>query len=140
MLISKMSTDHLVLRIQEVVRLRNAADRREDDMFIFYDPVSHYYHIRGKAYGRESEPYSFSCEKSRDVKEFVKMIMCNNDCDISFINYSDLPFSSDEITYDMLSYGHSEINEIFGYDNGHLTDLEKYLRVIRFVRNEYVEV
>lgn len=138
-----MSTDHLVLRIDEV--LEN--DASTDVMFIFYDPVIHMYAIRGKAGGSKSIPYSFSCEKMRDVMDFIRTIFFSEEsdivnCDISLINYSKLPFDSDEVNYEMLNEGHHSKNEIMGIDRSSLATkrMERFLRILRYVRNEYVEV
>lgn len=140
-----MSTDHLVLRIDEIV----PDNCSPDVMFVFYDPAIHMYAIRGKAGGSKSIPYSFNCEKKRDVEDFIRTIFftikgCDKvNCDISLINYSDLPFDSDEVTYEMLDYGHQpRRNEIMGLDCSRLERnvIDRFLRILRYVRNEYVEV
>jgi hypothetical protein len=138
-----MSTDHLVLRIDEVGKDCCFLDV----MFIFYDPVTHMYAIRGKAAGSKSIPYSFSCETRSDVMDFIRAIFYivkgadEINCNISLINYSDLPFDSDEVNYDMLNCGHTRRNELMGLDGSRLERnvMERYLRILRYVRNEYVE-
>jgi hypothetical protein len=139
-----MSTDHLVLRIDEVVEDRYSPDV----MFIFYDPVIHMYVIRGKSGGSKSIPYSFSCETKSDVMDFIRTIYPYADsrnkteCHISLINYSDLPFDSDDVSYNYLVAGHHRNNEIMGQDYSQMERviINRFLRILRYVRNEYVEV
>jgi hypothetical protein len=140
-----MSTDHLVLRIDEIVKDKYSPDV----MFVFYDPVVHMYMIRGKAGGSKSIPYSFSCESKSDVMDFIRTIFPTfvtdrkiRKCNLSLINYYDWPFNSDEVTFYALFDNHDRENEIMGLDKDDMDSdtLHRFLRILRYVRNDYVEV
>jgi len=145
-----MSTDHLVLRFDENV----SEGKRADVVFVFYDHVEQTYAIRGKAGGCASIPYSFYCDNKWDVIDFLETIYPSSTgnsvlFDLTMINYSNLPYLSDDITFSMLDKGHNYLtNEIVGYDGvntcrcdkKYYISLSKYLNVIRYVYNSYEEV
>lgn len=133
-----MSGDSLVLRIDEI----DITKRVDTTLFIFYDHNSHQYMIRGSRRGDYS-PYSFTCGSQKDTSLFVEMVVGKGSkVSYTLINYADLPLQSEDIDYDYLFDNFSpKYNELVGYDKCklkfHDSDLNRYLRLLRVVSNDY---
>jgi hypothetical protein len=135
-----MSGDSMVLRIDEI----DPTKRVDTTLFAFYDHITEQYMIRGSRRG-EFTPYSFTCGSQRDTSLFVEMVV-GKDSTVSYtlINYSNLPLLSEEIDYDYLCDNFSpKYNELVGYDKCklkfHDSDLNRYLRLLRVVFNDYCD-
>ena len=111
-------TDCLVLRIKEIEK---DSLMRDNTMFILYDTQLEKYIIRGKrndCHKFHFFPYSFSCKNKKDVYEFICFsTCCSNNLSIDLLNYDNLPYDSNDITYDFLEKYVSRSYEISGYDN-----------------------
>lgn len=132
--------DCLVLKIEEY----DISDEKLDtSMFIIYDQLNQVYLVRGARVETKrlsSAPYSFTCERAKDLADFISVAICaENRTSYILYNYNDLPQSSSDITYDMLYEEEDETNEVAGRDNM-IYDrkaLLKYLGMLRNVFNCY---
>jgi hypothetical protein len=144
-------TDCLVLMIQEKER---KSDLIDNILFILYDTQLEKYIIRGKRniFDGGSKynffPYSFTCKKKKDVFEFINFSICSsNKISIDLMNYDNLPYESNDITFDFLIDNVDRNYEISAYDNVkinnkkrgyfHKKNMIKILRIIKNVANEY---
>jgi len=132
--------DCLVLKLEEVEK---SSDRLDTTVYIFYDKRTHHFFIRGRrrwSPNSESCTYSFQCEFAKDLADLIHFLICkNNKVNLTLYNYDNLPFESNDITYEFLSnYDHSDY-EISGYDSVKLLrkDLLRNLRMLRNVFNYY---
>jgi hypothetical protein len=127
------STDCLVLKIEEYVD--NVLD---NTLFVLYDKNEENYLIRGKrsSYnGIEPNCYSFSCNYTNEVNDFISLVICpKSKVSYTLLNYNDLPYSSDDIDYHYLIYSNDDkIHEITGYDNQRYNK-KKFLRILRTLK------
>lgn len=135
-----MSTDCLVLKIEEY---DSTTERLDNTVFILYDTKSKQYIVRGLRVDTPkmtSVPYSFTCKKLSRLVDFISFIVCKQNLwSYTLYNYNNLPFSSENITFDSLYDDGNKENEISGYDNCSYDRRELYsnLRMLRFVFNSY---
>ena len=142
-------TDCLVLMIQEKERKSHSID---NTLFILYDTQLEKYVIRGKRNDCKKYnflPYSFTCKNEKDIFEFINFSICSsNKLSIDLMNYDNLPYDSDDITFDFLIDNVDRNYEIFAYDNVKINkkkrnnyfckkNMIKLLRMIKNVANEY---
>jgi hypothetical protein len=132
--------DTLVLKIEEYEAEYKLIDTT---LYILYDTRTKRYVIRGKrrsTQNLESEPYSFECDSSRDLADFIMLIIdCDNVLSYTLYNYDNLPDQSNDITYEFFNNYDDTTYEIVGYDNKKIKrrDLLRNLRVLRNVFNYY---
>jgi len=132
-------TDCLVFKIEEF-----DIDTKQLDttLYILYDKKEHKYVIRGQRFSKkiDSCTYSFSCEFAHELIDFISFVICKkNQLSYTLYNYDNLPYTSEEITYDFLLKNDSKVYELAGYD------FQKYkksqfmqkLRMLRNVFNYY---
>jgi len=131
--------DTLVLKIIE----HDVDTKREDStVFILYDIATHRYVIRGQRNTtvREYTSYSYEANSSICLEEFLSFLFDRTN-EFSFIMYSltNLPESSNEITFDFLNDSAVVENEISGYDNQKYkrSKVLKNLRMLRNIFNYY---
>ncbi len=130
--------DTLVLKI---VEYDDKSHKDDTTLYMWYDQSIDRYVIRGK---RSETPnlapclYSFECNSASDLADFIQFVIDRNNY-VSYIlyNYDNLPETSDEITFDFLSYYDENTYEIAGYDNEALKrhDLIRNLKMLRNVFN-----
>ena len=130
--------DTLVLKIVEYDDSTNLPDTT---LYIFYDVSYRKYVIRGK---RRETPlnksctYSFECKFSEDLVDFIEFVIDKSN-NVSYImyNYDNLPFLSNDVTFEFLSDYADVVYEISGYDNKKLKrrNLLRYLIILRNVFN-----
>ena len=133
--------DTLVFNIVERDYQTNKIDT---SLFILYDAKKQTFIIRGKrgeTKNIKSKPYSFECDYSGNVCDFIQSTIDRKN-KVSYVMYNNnsLPNYSNNITYDTLFFsGIDPEYEIFAYDNVKIIkeDLFKYLDMIRFIGNEY---
>lgn len=136
-----MPIDSLVLRIDEIEATTGNIDTT---LFIIYDAVNEEYLVRGSRRGNFT-PYSFVSLTMDDMMSFVEWaIGIHNRVSYTLLNYNDLPFHSQAITYQYLCENYNiQCNEIVGYDNCKLKFrdrfLKNYLRLLRNIFNHYEE-
>lgn len=130
--------DTLVLKI---VEYDENTHRDDTTLYMWYDQSIQRYAVRGK---RAETPnlahclYSFECKSANDLADFVQFVIDRNNY-VSYIlyNYDNLPETSDDITFDFLSYYDEISYEIAGYDNEALkrTDLVRNLKMLKNIFN-----
>jgi len=132
--------DTLVFKIAEI---DNETNRPDTTLYIIYDKKRHRFIIRGKRHETElihSCTYSFECEYAKDLGDFIEFLIDKQN-KVSYIlyNYDNLPYTSNEISFNFLSEYDDRAYEISGYDNINLNrkQLLKYLRMLRNVFNYY---
>ena len=135
-LVNKMP-DCLVLKLEEVEESTKDIDTT---LYILYDKMRHLYVVRGRRRWTptmRSCTYSFECEFASDLADFIDYVICkNNRVNESLLNYDNLSYDSNEITYEFLhDYYHSDY-EIAAYDNIKLRR-SAILRNLRMLRNVY---
>ena len=132
--------DCLVLMIQEKEKKSQWID---NTLFILYDTQLNKYIIRGKRNNCNNLhflPYSFTCENENDLFEFINFSTCSkNKLSIDLINYDNLPYDSNAITFDFLINIVDRNYEIAAYDNVKINkkNMIKLLRILKKVVNEY---
>jgi hypothetical protein len=132
-------TDCLVLKIEEHDSETNELDTT---LFIVYDKKEHYFIVRGKRFSRKIvfHSYSFICEFAEELADFISFtIDKNNKLSYILYNYNNLPYTSNEITYEFMNKNVSIEYEIVGYENikYERKELLKNLRMLRNVFNYY---
>ena len=133
-------TDCLVLKIEE-----RDADSGELDttVYVIYDKKEHNYVIRGQRCPlkySESCTYSFVCKDHRDLADFLSFIIYKENLwTYVLYNYDNLPYDSNDLTYDFLIENDSSVYELTGYNNLDYSrkGLCSILRMLRNVFNYY---
>jgi len=133
-------TDCLVLKIEERDEVTEELDTT---VYIIYDKKEHNYVIRGQRSPLKyshSCTYSFVCKDHRDLADFLSFVICKKNLwTYVLYNYDNLPYDSNDITYEFLSEYESSVYELTGYNNDEYTrkNLCKILRMLRNVFNYY---
>jgi hypothetical protein len=132
-------TDCLVLKIEEHHPHTNELDTT---IFILYDKKEHHFVIRGKRSSKNivDYPFSFNCEFAEELADFISFaIDKENKWSYILYNYDNLPYTSNEVSYDFLKNNEAKEYEIAGYENQEYkrTILLKILRMLRNVFNYY---
>jgi len=132
-------SDCLVLKIEERY---TDSDELDTTMYVFYDKETHHFYIRGKRRSTkiDSATFSFTCEFAEELVDFISFAICKkNKWTYVLYNYSDLPLSSDDISYEYLVENQSSVNEIAGYNKQEYKRkiLLSRLRMLRNVFNYY---
>lgn len=128
--------DTLVLKINE-----NCIDTGKPDttVYILYDKATNRYVIRGKrdSFNDASCTYSFDCKIDNDLAEFLDFVLDKRNL-FSFIlyNYDNLPYTSNEISYEFLKKYDSADYKIGGYDNKKYKR-KKVLKLLRMLKNVF---
>jgi hypothetical protein len=120
--------DCLVLKLQEVEE-QNSEKIIDSTVYILYDKKEHRYIVRGK------RRYSFECKFANDLVDFLQYLICKgNTVNEVLYNYENLPYNSNDITFDFLNeHDHSDY-EISGY-NGMKLARNRLLKNLRMLRN-----
>jgi hypothetical protein len=129
-------TDCLVLKIEEFDIDTNQLDTT---LYVLYDKKEHKFVVRGQRFSKkiDSCTYSFNCEFAHELVDFISFVICKiNLCSYSLYNYDNLPYTSDEITYDFLLKNDSKVYELAGYDNQKYNK-SKLLSQLRMLRNVF---
>lgn len=132
--------DCLVLQIQEIEESTGSIDT---NLFVIFDVNEKRYLIRGKRMDlttRLFNTYSFTCVDYEAMYNFITFIICrDNNINYTLFNYNDLPWSSDDITYEYLMDNTCRSKEIAGYDNMAMNrkQLRNILFMLRGVFNYY---
>jgi hypothetical protein len=133
-------TDCLVLKIEERDQVTEELDTT---IYIIYDKKEHNYVVRGKRNDYkniEACTYSFVCNYARDLVDFLSFIICKkNRWTYVLYNYDNLPYDSNDITYEFLKEDESNVYELTGYNNVKYNrkNLSTILRMLRNVFNYY---
>ena len=140
-----MSTDCIVLRIDEYSQSEYDDSSPVKTMYILYDLCYDSYIIRGKrgeTYGNSCY-YSFSCDKTKSLVELVRLSFdSSNKCNVSVLNYDNLPYDTDNVTFDALEYSRYDTEGLISvYENVNLqrSNLKSKLKMLKHILNEYGE-
>ena len=130
-----MPTDCLILKVEEVDNDRKIVD---NEIFILFDKNTETYVIRGM----RTETYSFSSKTSDDVLLLISFVIDNNNLlNYKLYNNKNLPWDSDDITYEQIveSLKSNDIEELVGYEHETFSrnTLRKRIKVLRYVYNHY---
>jgi hypothetical protein len=103
--------DCLVLKIND--------SKSNTTIFVLYDTKEHQYVIRGKRQKTEKYKnycdYSFVCNCAEDLADFLEFVIYKKNLWTYILyNYDNLPYDSNDITYDFLS-DVSPVYELSGY-------------------------
>jgi len=133
-------TDCLVLKIEE----RDVVTKDLDTtVYIIYDKKEHNYVVRGKRSPLkhcDSCTYSFICKDRSDLEDFLSFVVCRKNLwTFVLYNYDNLPYDSNDITYEFLKEYESNVYELSGYNNTKYSrkSLSLTLRMLRNVFNYY---
>jgi hypothetical protein len=136
--------DCLVLKIEE-----RCSDTNEllTTIFVIYDTKECNYIIRGKIADTQKNKrinlgatFSFICESIKGLEDFLTFSICmENKWTYVLYNYDNLPYDSNDITYEFLKEYESSRYEIAGYNNlsYNKKDLYRNLRMLKNVFNYY---
>lgn len=127
--------DTLVLKIVEYDEITN---KKDNTLYIFYDQSIQRYVIRGN---RREVPnlaqcvHSFECKSVTKLADFIQFVIDRHN-KVSYVlyNYDNLPATSNEVTFEFLSYNDEASYEIAGYDNKSLKRRE-LIRNLRMLKN-----
>jgi hypothetical protein len=131
-----MPADCLILKIEEVCDTEEKVI--DNEVFVLFDKNTERYIIRGK----RNETYSFLSKTSDDVLNFLSFIIDNNNMlNYRLYNNKNLPWESDDITFDQLTEALNSVNseELVSYDNDNFSKktLHKRISILRYVYNYY---
>ena len=128
--------DCLVLKIEEY---DSETYELDTTVFLLYDKKERQYVIRGKrrlTKMHDSCDYSFVCNKIDDLVDFLGFVICKKNLwTYVLYNYNNLPYDSNDITYDFLSVI-SPVYELTGY-NKQKYNRNKLLTNLKMLRNVF---
>ena len=133
-------TDCLVLKIEE---RETDVEILDTTIYVIYDKKERNYVVRGKRRATEiadSCTYSFVCKDHRDLADFLSFVVCKENLwTYVLYNYDNLPYDSNDITYEFLKEYESNVYELTGYNNLDYSrkGLCSILRMLRNVFNYY---
>ena len=133
-------TDCLVLKIEE---RETDVEILDTTIYVIYDKKDRNYVIRGKRRATETTDsctYSFVCKDHRDLADFLSFVVCKENLwTYVLYNYDNLPYDSNDITYEFLNENESNVYELTGYNNLYYSrkGLCSILRMLRNVFNYY---
>jgi hypothetical protein len=134
------TTDCLVLMIEEY-DIDNV--RTDNTVYVLYDQKDEHYVIRGKRNDTKNIKgcgFSFNCTNIKSLEYFISFIICKKNLwSFTLYNYDNLPYMSENITYDYLSENASSEIELSGYDkiNYSKEELKNLFKTIKNVFNNY---
>ena len=133
-------TDCLVLKIEE---RETYVELLDTTIYVIYDKKERNYVVRGKRRvinDIDSCTYSFVCKDHRDLADFLSFVVCKENLwTYVLYNYDNLPYDSNDITYEFLKEYESNVYELTGYNNLDYSrkGLCSILRMLRNVFNYY---
>ena len=133
-------TDCLVLKIEE---RETDVEILDTTIYVIYDKRERNYVIRGKrrvTNNIDACTYSFVCKDHRDLADFLSFVVCKENLwTYVLYNYDNLPYDSNDITYEFLKEYESNVYELTGYNNLDYSrkGLCSILRMLRNVFNYY---
>jgi len=133
-------TDCLVLKIEE---RETDVEILDTTIYVIYDKKERNYVVRGKrrvTNNIDACTYSFVCKDHRDLADFLSFVICKENLwTYVLYNYDNLPYDSNDITYEFLKEYESNVYELTGYNNLDYSrkGLCSILRMLRNVFNYY---
>ena len=135
-----MPSDCLVLQIEEVNKETKECDHK---IYIIFDKNENHYVLRGKrndTSGTNFNPYSFESDSKSDIVDFLSFIMETDDLvNYSLYNKTDLPWESNEITFEELEETLTAGDELVSYEADTFSKkrLSKRISFLRTIYNYY---
>jgi hypothetical protein len=136
-----MLSDSLVLRIDELdtenENNNNNNNKIDTKLFIVYDHVDKCFVLRGRRYNPTTN-FSYYCNKHFDVVNLLNFLFCEkNKFNYVLYSHNNLPYYSDNITFDFLEKNMVSKHEISGYDNQpyDLDQINSLLRILKKIYN-----
>ena len=133
-----MSTDCLVLYLEDSSFYIN--------VFVVYDLQKETFFLYGKKTENvtsqvERVPFSFQGKSKKHINQFCRLLF-DESINTHLYNFNDLPYTCEDIDFDMLYEMRSEETRIVSYydDNTLTYNLEEYLDVLKNINNPYVLV
>ena len=134
-------TDCLVLKIIEFTD----SEKNEIDttLYILFDTKNCDFIVRGKRSTIKknvAKEFNFTCNSSESLIDFISIAICKENLSTYiFYNYDNLPFYSNNITFDFLNKNFNSQNEIAGYEKLKYSRkrLTKYIDILKSVFNFY---
>ena len=132
--------DCLVLKIEE---RETDVELLDTTIYVIYDKRERNYVVRGKrrvTNNIDACTYSFVCKDHRDLADFLSFVICKENLwTYVLYNYDNLPYDSNDITYEFLKEYESNVYELTGYNNLDYSrkELCSILRMLRNVFNYY---
>jgi len=138
------STDCLIVKVVEVNTDTQDTEYKKvvNILYIFYDINEQQFFVRGKRFheGSNYNPYSFIANDISSLDSFMDVITLN-DSDIIYelINYNNLEYDSNDITFDYLAENESRENKLSSFypDKYSSRAFKKILSVIQNLYNYY---
>jgi len=138
-----MPSDCLVLKIEEVESVGSHEKVVDNQIFVIFDTREERYILRGKrndTHKIKFETYSFNCDTSDDVVNFLLFVIDKNNL-LNYIlyNISDLPFKSEEISFESLVNSVYGECELVGYENNAFSKkvLKNNIQILRYMYNDF---
>jgi hypothetical protein len=129
--------DCLVFKLEEV---EQSNGRIDTTLYVIYDKKNHKYLVRGsRRLSAKYEPcaYSFECEYAHELADFIQYLICpGNKVNEILYNYDNLPYNSNDVTFDFLNENAYEDYEISGYNDFKLKR-RRLLKILRMLRNVF---
>jgi len=129
--------DCLVFKLEEV---EESSGRIDTTLYVIYDKKNHRYLIRGsRRLSAKYEPcaYSFECEYAHELADFIQYLICpSNKVNEILYSYDNLPYNSNDITFEFLNENAYEDYEISGY-NDFTLKRRRILKILRMLRNVF---
>lgn len=82
------------------------------------------------------KPFSFSCKKKKMMIKFIEYLVSVNSCEFTLYNYDNLPFLSEEISYDFLEKFQDTRYEIVSYEKKNF-DYKICMNLLNLLKNIY---
>ena len=130
-------TDCLVLKIEE---RETDVELLDTTVYIIYDKRDHNYVVRGKRRVTKTSDactYSFVCNDHRDLADFLSFVLCKGNLwTYVLYNYDNLPYDSNDLTYEFLNENDSNVYELTGYNNEEYSR-KRLLTILKMLRNVF---
>jgi len=134
---------HTGCMVLKIVEIESTTGDSDNTVYILYDVKTKEYIVRGqrnRSYKTIFDPYSFYCKDITTLLDFVSLSICkDNRISYTLYNCTDLPYLSDDISFESLEWSCYKANEITGYDNmpHSRKTMKKYVYIVKNMFNSY---
>ena len=136
---------HTGCAVLKIVEIESTTGESDNTVYILYDVKTKEFIVRGQRNRSHSivyEPYAFLCPGNNSIHllDFVSLSICEyNSISYTLYNCTDLPYLSDDITFESLEWSCYKANEITGYDNmpHRRKTMKKYIGILQNMFNRY---
>lgn len=141
-----MSTDCIVIKIEQFSKACQSTMFYPDKtMYIAYDEIWNSYVIRGEICDDtfRASYFSFSSKKINSIIAFIQFNFdFRKKVDMTLLNYNDLPYDTDHISFDLLKNLSSNTSSVIAVHENiddKKRNLKRNLKILRNVLNIYEE-